>query len=502
MRYFAPYRFDIDQGLWNGDVELHLTRKAARVLDCLVASPGCWVSKATIMRAVWPDTHVQPENVKVLVREIRVALGDDSRTPRFIRSEAGRGYMFVAHVIPESAATPAPVPDEIKATAPIFVGRTAELAHLAEAMDAARASCRQIVLVTGTRGIGKSALCSAFLRTLPKPVRVVRRTHAPHAAGMDLCGKVPGAKRRLEFTPPPAGAVRRDETPALAPVVRRSSSRTTGSRGTRALLERIDCAQAPSAASEEPVVLLLEDLQWADTACLDALIALVATESPSRLMVIATFAADPRRRTAQALQRLVDAAGRYPGVSLIDLPPLGPTHVAHYLDARLGAPVSVVCASELHRAACGNPGLLVAAADDLATRRQDGAWPAALLCDRGLIGMPLTRVLARPLRRRLAQLDGADRRLLEAASDVGLEFSSDVVASRLGQDAGTIDRALDRIAAREHLIARSGSPAGRRAYRFVHPLHAQLLLERASVARQIRAVRQIERWTEGQRQTA
>ena len=54
-------------------------RSPARRRRCCGAcsrSAGSWVSKSAIMSAVWPDTHVQPDNIKVLVREIRQALGD------------------------------------------------------------------------------------------------------------------------------------------------------------------------------------------------------------------------------------------------------------------------------------------------------------------------------------------------------------------------------------------------------------------------------------------
>jgi len=72
-----------------------MTKKAQNVLACLTAARGQWVTKAEILACVWPDTHVHPDNIKVLVREIRVALHDDSRNPRFICCERGRGYAYV-----------------------------------------------------------------------------------------------------------------------------------------------------------------------------------------------------------------------------------------------------------------------------------------------------------------------------------------------------------------------------------------------------------------------
>ena len=72
-----------------------MTKKARDVLACLIEARGRWVTKTEILARVWPDTHVHPDNIKVLIHEIRVALHDDSRTPQFIRGERGRGYAFI-----------------------------------------------------------------------------------------------------------------------------------------------------------------------------------------------------------------------------------------------------------------------------------------------------------------------------------------------------------------------------------------------------------------------
>jgi len=99
MKLFLSFHLDPADGtLWRGHEQVPLTRKAAALLRCLVDRAGSSVGKADIMRAVWPDTHVHPDNVKVLVREIRIALGDDPHAPTFIRSDAGHGYTFIAPV--------------------------------------------------------------------------------------------------------------------------------------------------------------------------------------------------------------------------------------------------------------------------------------------------------------------------------------------------------------------------------------------------------------------
>ena len=97
MKYFSSFRFEENDGtLFRGAQKIPLTRKAGDLLRCLLDHSGTVTAHKTILATVWRDTHVQPGNIKVLIRELRRALGDDPRRPRFIRSEPARGYAFVA----------------------------------------------------------------------------------------------------------------------------------------------------------------------------------------------------------------------------------------------------------------------------------------------------------------------------------------------------------------------------------------------------------------------
>ena len=75
MKYFGSFRFDDNRGtLVDAGVPVPLTRKAASLLHCLIEHAPACVNRDEIFAAVWPDTHVQPENIKVLISEIRHAL--------------------------------------------------------------------------------------------------------------------------------------------------------------------------------------------------------------------------------------------------------------------------------------------------------------------------------------------------------------------------------------------------------------------------------------------
>jgi DNA-binding winged helix-turn-helix (wHTH) protein len=102
MKHFSPYRLDPATGLlYRGRERVALSRKSAAVLGQLVGKAGSVVSKQELLAAVWPDTHVVEANLKVHVLEIRRALHDDVRSPRFIATLHGRGYRFIAPVTAE-----------------------------------------------------------------------------------------------------------------------------------------------------------------------------------------------------------------------------------------------------------------------------------------------------------------------------------------------------------------------------------------------------------------
>ena len=83
-----------------------MTPKALAVLDFLAEHPGQLVTKSELLDAVWPGVFVADGVLKVCVREVRRALGDDARTPRFIETAHRRGYRFIATVTREPNEAP------------------------------------------------------------------------------------------------------------------------------------------------------------------------------------------------------------------------------------------------------------------------------------------------------------------------------------------------------------------------------------------------------------
>src|SRR5712691_10101487 len=94
---FGPYRLDPGRGqLWRGTQEVKLTLKALAVLRLLVERSGQVVTKEELFRAVWPQTVVSDAALTICIQELRRALRDDARHPRYLATVHRRGFRFLA----------------------------------------------------------------------------------------------------------------------------------------------------------------------------------------------------------------------------------------------------------------------------------------------------------------------------------------------------------------------------------------------------------------------
>jgi adenylate cyclase len=82
--------------LWAGETEVKLTRKSADVLCLLVERAGRPVSKQDLFAFVWRNVVVGDDALTTCIQELRKALGDDARQPRYIETRHRYGYSFVA----------------------------------------------------------------------------------------------------------------------------------------------------------------------------------------------------------------------------------------------------------------------------------------------------------------------------------------------------------------------------------------------------------------------
>ncbi|WP_374433995.1 winged helix-turn-helix domain-containing protein [Inhella sp.] len=166
--HFEPFCLDIANArLTRAGAPVELPPKAFAVLAHLAQRPGELVLKDQLLDAVWGRRFVSEGAIKTVVSELRAALGDDPRAPRWIETVQRRGYRFVAAVQgqqqePAEAAAPQPPqgperspprPGNLPTGLGALLGRADELRTLASLGRAAR-----LITVTGTAGVGKTRL--------------------------------------------------------------------------------------------------------------------------------------------------------------------------------------------------------------------------------------------------------------------------------------------------------------------------------------------------------
>jgi DNA-binding winged helix-turn-helix (wHTH) protein len=108
---FGEFTLDrLDERLIGPNGPVRLGRKSLEVLLALVEQHGRLVTKEALFSTVWEGTFVSEASLTTAIRELRRALGDESRTPRYIASVYGRGYRFIAQVEEILVETPARPP--------------------------------------------------------------------------------------------------------------------------------------------------------------------------------------------------------------------------------------------------------------------------------------------------------------------------------------------------------------------------------------------------------
>jgi len=97
---FGDFTLDGDLRRLHGrSGEIHLSPKAFDLLVTLVENRSRVMSKVELQQRLWPDTFVADGNLASLVAEVRDALQDDAKEPRFVRTVHRVGYAFCADLV-------------------------------------------------------------------------------------------------------------------------------------------------------------------------------------------------------------------------------------------------------------------------------------------------------------------------------------------------------------------------------------------------------------------
>ena len=238
-----------------------------------------------------------------------------------------------------------------------LIGRDAELGRLEERLDGAASGVPTLTVVAGEAGIGKTALTR----------RLAAR--ARDRGGLVLWGEcVPLGDGELPYAPIVAGLREILRTPAGAAL--RDAPGELG----RLLPELATPGSAPAAASEfsqgrlfeqllglvrrltdaAPLLLVIEDLHWADPATRDLLSFCVRNLRDERLAVVATYRTDEVDRRHPTRRLLVELLRR-DGVTLLELPRLARPDVERLVERALGRPPPNELLDDVFHRSEGNP---------------------------------------------------------------------------------------------------------------------------------------------------
>ena len=512
---FAAFRLDLGaERLWRGAETVQLTAKAFGVLRHLVSHTGRLVTRDELIEAVWALPYVSEAALTVCIGEIRRALGDTTRAPQYVETVRGRGYRFVAPVMvaPVAPAPPGAEPPPVGvADAPVLlVEREAELAQLWQWWGQARQGTRQVVLVTGEAGIGKTTLVDAWVAQVvaTESVWVGRgqcieqygagEAYLPLLEALGRLGRGPEGARLVAVLHQhaPSWLV---HLPALVPpeafeALQRRVSDTTRERMLRELAEAVEALTA-----ERPLVLVLEDLHWSDGATLDWLASVARRRDWARLLVLGTYRptdAIVRAHSVHTVTQELQRQGH--GIALV-LGYVSAAGVATYLARRLGAQVLVDgLAHILYQRTQGNPLFLVMMVDDLIRQGvlQEGETGWALVGEVSVLAGELPESLRQLIEQQVEQLPLEEQGLLAVASVAGVECTAAAMAAGVEQAVEDVEARCAALARRGQFLQAHGPtdwPDGTvtAQYGFRHALYQEVVYARVPVSRRVRWHRQI-----------
>jgi len=488
---FSGFRLDLsNQCVWRlgpaqSPSRINLPPKTFAVLRYLVEHPQRLVSSYALLEAVWPNVHVQPEVLKGHVAAIRRALGDSAEHPRYVETERGRGYRFIA---PVDAFAAGGQSGFFARRADRFVGRASELDALLAAHHRAQAGMRQIVFITGEAGIGKTALVDEFLAEAPHgEARVLGGGCVEGYGGTEpyfpvlealgrLCRGAGGNEvREALVSMAPTWAVL---MPAHVPAHVRESlhAQTIGAGRQRMMREICDLLQA--LARDRPLLVVLDDLHWADFSTIDMLSALARLEGSLRLMLVAIYRNDDAASVQHPVMKLSHALSLRGECEVIELGPLKPDSIGAWLThgASLN-PLDEELAHLVAERSGGNPLFMQAILEHLheqalVDQTPDGWHQRATAAK---LRSALPRTVAQVIEMRIQRLAPDTQRALEAASVAALTFASSTTAEAAKMTIEAFEDLCDGLDRRAQFIRRAGVwtlPDGSdtQLFRFTHAL--------------------------------
>jgi DNA-binding winged helix-turn-helix (wHTH) protein/tetratricopeptide (TPR) repeat protein len=513
---FARFRLEpANAMLWCDDKPVPLAPKPFALLCYLVEHAGRLATKDDLLDAVWGHRFVTESALKVCMSELRQALGDDSKTPRYIETAARRGYRFIAPVtlrsVPDAGPSSFPVRTRgaesgVQGDSALWVGRKMELGRLQALWEQARTGERRIVFVTGEPGIGKTTLLEMFLQRLAGQNFAVLRGRCiehfgegeaflPLLEALEKHCRMPGGGGAL-------GVVRHHgptwlaQMTALMSLEERESLPRQVLGATRERMLREGCEVVEALSGLAPLIVIVENLHWSDFATLDLLSMLAQRHGPAAMLVVGTYRPDEvlrREHPVQAVKQNLQVHGLCTELATTAL---SSAEVADYLSGRLaGSPLPQTVLEWIARRTEGHPLFLVNLIDYLLAGgglvQSESGW---VLDAAHQGGIPLD--LRQMIEQQIDRLPPDAQHLLRVGSAAGMEFCAALLAPLVQENVVAAEQACESLLEAGLFLTGAGSEewpdgtvSGR--YQFRHGFYRDVLYDRLSPALRIQVHRSL-----------
>jgi DNA-binding SARP family transcriptional activator len=400
------------------------------------------------------------------------------------------------------AGNAVPLPGRLAFRPPVgIVGRERELELISDAYKrVVGGEGREMLLVSGEAGLGKTTLVAEAARVafdngacvlfghcdedLTRPYQFFAEAlehYVTHAAeerilrymtthGSELSRLAPSLLNRFSDLPP---------------------SKATDTDTERYLLFAAAVGLVAMVSEYQPVVLVLDDLQWADKGSLALLRHLVATEQSREILILATYR-DSELTYADALRETLGALRRHVGVGRIELTGLDDSAVVSYLEAAAGQDLDeagVGLAHAVFRETDGNPFFVSEVLRHLSEtgaiyREANGRWVVGDTLEH----MALPDSVREVIGGRVVRLGKNAERVLGLAAVIGRDFDLDVLSRTTSTSENDLLDLLDAAAA-VALVGELSDTPGR--FSFTHALIQHTLYQDLGPTRRARAHRRV-----------
>jgi tetratricopeptide (TPR) repeat protein len=396
---------------------------------------------------------------------------------------------------------PISLPGRLTGVPPLsYVGREAEVARIDQLWETASGGERQLCLIAGEPGIGKTRLashaaiarhgegaavlygrCQEELATPFGPWIEALAHYVEHAPeevlsahieryGGELNRLLPGLASRFPEAPPP---------------------RETDPETERYLLFNAAAGLLEGAAAERPVVLLMDDLHWADKPTLALLRHVVGSSDGGALLILGTYR-DSELSRQHPLSGLLADLRSEPGIERISLQGLGEQDVVTIMETAAGHEMDSLglkLAQDIATETGGNPFFVTEmlrhlTESGLLKQGKAGRWE--LQGEFGQLGLPQS--VREVVGRRVERLGEPARKALGVAAVIGRDFDVDLLADVVEQGEDELLDLLEESVAASVLVEQADRPG---AFSFAHALINHTLYEDLGATRRARLHRRV-----------